>query len=49
MIIGLTNARIKFPDVADLVHYLVHYLMNSDEDCGVLHPGKPNSPSTGLS
>ena len=28
MIIGLTNARIKFPDVADLVHYL----MNSDED-----------------
>ena len=45
MIIGLTNARIKFPDVTDLVHYL----MNSDEDCGVLHPGKPNSPSTGLS
>ena len=28
MIIGLTNARIKFPDVADLVYYL----MNSDED-----------------
>ena len=28
MIIGLTNARIKFHDVADLVHYL----MNSDED-----------------
>ena len=28
MIIGLTNARIKFPGIADLVHYL----MNSDED-----------------
>ena len=28
MIIGLTNARIKFPDVTDLVQYLT----NSDED-----------------
>ena len=37
MIIGLTNARIKFPDIADLVHYL----MNTST--------KANSPSTGLS